>query len=77
MGGGVLGLNHALVASVRSTGASIPLGKGYNCPEGVVAAVIFWGGPHFRDGNAPLLAVYAAPGAEQTIGGAGKRRIES
>jgi 4-amino-4-deoxy-L-arabinose transferase-like glycosyltransferase len=43
----------------------------------VVAAVIFWGGPRFRDGNAPLLALYAALGVEQTIGGAGKRRIES
>ncbi|MCL6508862.1 MAG: hypothetical protein K6T59_17775 [Bryobacteraceae bacterium] len=43
----------------------------------VVAAVIFWGGPRFRDGNAPLLALYAALGVEQTIRGAGKRRIES
>jgi 4-amino-4-deoxy-L-arabinose transferase-like glycosyltransferase len=43
----------------------------------VVAAVIFWGGPRFRDGNAPLLALYAALGAERMIRGAAKRRIES
>jgi hypothetical protein len=29
----------------------------------VAAAVLFWGGPRFRDGNAPLLMVYAALGA--------------
>lgn len=31
----------------------------------VVTAVLFWGGPRFRDGNAPLLMVYAALGAER------------
>ncbi|MCS6954521.1 MAG: glycosyltransferase family 39 protein [Bryobacteraceae bacterium] len=30
----------------------------------VATAVLFWGSPRFRDGNAPLLMVYAALGAE-------------
>lgn len=33
----------------------------------LVAAVVFWGGPRFRDGNAPLLMAYAALGAGRIV----------
>ncbi len=43
----------------------------------VLAAVIFWGGPRFRDGNAPLLMVYAALGARRIGRGAGSLFVRS